>query len=62
MDLTAGSCDVATAEKELYVDVPETDSHCVCGELSPYEMNDSGPSACADDVTRDDGQTPEARQ
>ena len=60
VDLTAGSCNVAEAE-ELYVDVPETDNHAVCGELSPYDIDDSGMSACADDVTRGDDPTPEAR-
>ena len=64
MDQTAQSCDVAEAEEELYVDVPETDNHAVCGELSPYDIDDSGPAARACDgvVTRNDGPTPEARQ
>ena len=62
VDLTAGSCDVAEAEEELYVDVPETDNHAVSGELSPYDIDDSGPSARADYVTRDEGTTLEARQ
>ena len=62
MDLTAGSSDVAEAEDELYVDVPETDNHAVCGEFSRYKLDDSGPSARADYVTRDDGPTLEARQ
>ena len=61
MDLTAWSSDVAEAEEELYVDVPETDNHSVCGELSPSDIDDFGPSACADVVTRDEGPTPEAR-
>ena len=62
VDLTAGSSDVDEAEEELYVDVPETDNHAVCGELSPYDTDDSCSSARADYVTRDDGPTPEARQ
>ena len=50
------------AEEKLYVDVPETNNHAVCGELSPYDIDDSGPSALADDVTRNGGPTLEARQ
>ena len=60
VDLTAGSCDVD--EEELYVDVPETDNRAVCGDLSPHDIADSGPSVRAGDVTRDDGPTVEARQ
>ena len=53
---------MAEADEELYVDVPETDNHYVCDELSPYDIDDSGPSSRADYVTRDEGPTPEARQ
>ena len=60
VNLTAGSCDVDEAE-ELYVDISENDNRAVCGDLSPHDIDDSGPSVCAGDVTRNDGPTPEAR-
>ena len=62
VNLTARSCDVAEAEEELYIDVPETDKHAVCGYFSPYDIEDFGSSAYADDASRDDGQTPEAHK
>ena len=53
---------MAEADEALYVDVPETDNHSVCDELSPYDIDDSCPSARADYVTRDEGPTSEARR
>ena len=44
MDLTAGCSDVTEAEEELYVVVPETDNNAMCGELSPYDIDDFAPS------------------